>query len=353
MSTSFLLASSFKEFTAICQELGLEAFRAKQVWEWIFVKGVFSFDKMTNLSLAAREKLTERFPAILPPLEQYKAKDGTVKVVLPLDGGKTRVETVAIPGDDEEQPEEKGSLTFCLSTQAGCAVGCLFCSTGTQGFTRNLTAEEIVLQVLSLIRLTGRKPTNLVFMGMGEPFFNRAALFGAIDVLTSPRGLALATRRITISTSGVPQGIMDLAGRPGEVNLAVSLHAADNLTRTKLVPLNKKHPLDVLRRVIQEYLTLTSRRVTFEIVLLKDINDGPENAHNLIEFCQGLLCHVNLLRFNPFPGSQFKPASEESEKEFRKLLKKAGIPVTVRRSRGGEILAACGQLAGAEGPKKD
>lgn len=350
MSTSFLLASDFQEFTAICRELGLEAFRAKQVWEWIFVKGVFSFDRMTNLSLAAREKLAARFPAILPPFEKQRAKDGTIKLVLPLDEGKTRIEAVAIPGDEKDEVGEQGALTFCLSTQAGCAVGCLFCSTGSQGFTRNLRAEEIVMQVLSLIHLTGRKPTNLVFMGMGEPFFNRDALFAAIDVLTSARGLGLATRRITVSTSGVPQGILDLAGRPGEVNLAISLHAADDRTRSRLVPLNRKYPLEILRGAVQEYLSRTNRRVTFEIVLLKDVNDGPENAHNLVGFCEGLLCHVNILRFNAFPGTAFKPAGEESEREFRKILKKAGIPVTVRRSRGGEILAACGQLAGT---KKD
>lgn len=343
MSQRSLLALSFEEFSAELKTLGLEAFRARQIWEWIFQKQVFEFDAMTNISKEIRAKLAERFPTILPrEAQRLVDPDGTVKIVAELSDGE-RIEAVALPDD------EAGSLTFCLSTQAGCPVGCVFCRTGVGGFRRHLSRDEILLQVLMLSRATRRKPTNVVFMGMGEPFLNRVALFESIDMMTDPKGLGLASRRLTISTSGVVSGILALAERPGEVNLAVSLHAADDETRSRLVPLNRKFPLAKLRDAVCSYIERTSRRVTFEVVLLKQENDQLNDAMNLVAFCEGLLCHVNLLRFNAFPGSPFKPADEAVEKEFKKVLKKAGIPVTVRRSRGSTILAACGQLSGKTG----
>lgn len=338
MTAKSLFSCGFSEFQKTIADLGMPAFRANQVREWIFRKFVFSFDEMTNLSLADREKLKTAFPKILPPVEKYlTAPDGTSKVVLKLSDDEL-IEAVAIPDED--------SLTFCLSTQVGCAVGCVFCRTGESGFKRNLAAEEILLQVMVLVKRTGSKPTNIVFMGMGEPFFNRKALYEAIDMLTDPLGLAMATRRITISTSGVIEGIEELTTRPGEVNLAVSLHVADNAGRTALVPLNKRYPLEKLKLAISDYCMHTSRRVTLEVVLLKNINDQDNDAMNLVNFCEGLIVHVNIVRFNHFPGSPYEPSPLANEKEFRKILKKAGIAVTVRKSRGQEILAACGQLAG-------
>jgi len=338
MTANSLFTCGFSEFQKTLADLGMPAFRAKQVRDWIFRKFVFSFDEMTNLSLADREKLKEAFPKILPPVERYlQDRDGTSKVVVKL-GDDQLIEAVAIPDED--------SLTFCLSTQVGCSVGCVFCRTGSMGFHRSLSSDEIILQVMLLVKRTGQKPTNIVFMGMGEPFFNRPALYEAIDVLTDPQGLGLATRRITISTSGVVEGIVELMDRPGEVNLAVSLHVADNASRTILVPLNKRYPLEKLREAISNYCERTSRRVTLEVVLLKNVNDQVQDAMNLVSFCEGLLVHVNIVRFNHFPGSPYAPAPDKDEKEFRKILKKAGIAVTVRKSRGQEILAACGQLAG-------
>ncbi|HNW33628.1 MAG TPA: 23S rRNA (adenine(2503)-C(2))-methyltransferase RlmN [Candidatus Ozemobacteraceae bacterium] len=343
MSQRSLLSFSFEEFAAEIKNLGLEAFRARQVWEWIFQKQVFEFDAMTNISKDARAKLSERFPSILPrEAQRLVDPDGTVKIAAELADGE-RIEAVALPD------EEADSLSFCLSTQAGCPIGCAFCRTGAGGFRRHLTRDEIMLQVLMLIRTMKRKPTNIVFMGMGEPFLNRIAVFEAIDMMTDPKGLGLATRRITISTSGIVDGILALAERPGEVNLAVSLHVADDETRDRLVPINRKYPLSRLRDAIVRYIERTSRRVTFEVVLLKQENDQLNDAMNLVAFCEGLLCHVNILRFNAFPGSPFKPSDEATEKEFRKVLKKAGVPVTVRRSRGSTILAACGQLSGKTG----
>ena len=339
MTEKCLFLSGLDDLKAKITELGMPAFRANQIRDWIFKKFVFSFDEMTNLSASDREKLKEAYSKILPPVERYEVdrEDQTGKAVIKLVDGEL-IEAVAIPGED--------SMTFCLSTQVGCAVNCAFCRTGKQGFKRNLSAEEIILQVMMLVKKTGKKPTNIVFMGMGEPFSNRKALFEAIDILTDRNGLGLATRRLTISTSGVVDGIMELINRPGEVNLAVSLHVADNHARNTLVPMNKRYPLERLKEAISEYCARTSRRVTLEVTLLKNVNDQYNDAMNLVSFCEGLLVHVNIVRFNKFKGSQFEQSPEKNEKEFRKVLKKAGIPVTVRRSRGQEIMAACGQLAG-------
>lgn len=345
MPTETFLPLSFTEFQTKIKELGLEDFRARQVWEWVFKKGVHDFSKMTNLSLEVRKKLIRRFPKIIPDeIDRLTDPDGTIKVTLPFTSttpegeSEDRVEAVAIPGEE--------SMTFCLSSQIGCIAACTFCRTGKNGFQRNLLDTEIVFQLLALEKATHKKPTNIVFMGMGEPFFNRKEVFKAIDIFTDKDGMNLGTRRITISTVGIPSGIIELSERPGEVNLAVSLHAADNATRTSLVPINAKYPLEKLRVAIETYISRTSRRVTFEVVLLDSLNDGIDYAMNMAEFCKGLLCHVNLVRFNPFPGCGIHAASEVAEKEYRKLLKKAGIPVTVRQSRGSTILAACGQLAG-------
>ncbi|MBU1108911.1 MAG: 23S rRNA (adenine(2503)-C(2))-methyltransferase RlmN [Candidatus Riflebacteria bacterium] len=340
MTVISLFSCGLTELKKVLADAGMPSFRAGQVHDWIFKKFVFSFDEMTNISVADRAKLKEAFPKILPPVHKFlKDSDGTCKVVLKLSDNNL-IEAVAIPDED--------SMTFCLSTQVGCPVGCVFCRTGESGFTRNLTAEEIMLQVMVLVKRTDTKPTNIVFMGMGEPFYNRRALFDAIDMLTDPQGLALATRRITISTAGVIEGILELKDRPGEVNLAVSLHVADDGGRNALVPINKRYPLTRLKDAILTYCTQTSRRVTLEVVLLHNINDQHNDALNLLNFCEGLIVHVNIVRFNHFPGTKYQPSSATDEKEFRRVLKKAGIAVTVRKSRGQGILAACGQLAGKE-----
>jgi 23S rRNA (adenine2503-C2)-methyltransferase len=340
MTQNSLHSLKFDDFKQIVGDLGMPVFRAKQVWEWVFQKFVFSFDEMTNLSKKDIEKLKERFPTILPPVEKIlKDSDGTMKALLKLEDGEL-IEAVALP--------EGKNMTFCLSSQVGCSVKCIFCRTGKHGLVRNLTADEIILQVLVLIRKTAQKPTNIVFMGMGEPFHNTREVFKAIDFLTDPKSLAMATRRITISTSGVIEGIAALTNRPGEVNLAVSLHAVEDEARARLVPASKNFSVKKLREAISNYISLSGRRVTFEMVLLKNLNDQLSDAHNLVSFCEGLNCHINIVRFNKFPGCKYEPAPLAMEKEFRKLLKNAGIPVTVRKSKGSEILAACGQLSGKD-----
>ncbi|MFA6749884.1 MAG: 23S rRNA (adenine(2503)-C(2))-methyltransferase RlmN [Candidatus Riflebacteria bacterium] len=337
--TKCLFSSGFEDLAKTLTELNMPAFRANQVRDWIFKKFVFSFDEMSNISESDIKKLKEVYSKILPPVEKYLVDkaDQTGKALIKLSDGEL-IEAVAIPGNN--------TMTFCLSTQVGCPVKCLFCRTGKQGFTRNLSAEEIVLQVMVLVKKTGKKPTNIVYMGMGEPFFNSEELYRSIDILTDPKGLGLATRRITISTSGHAKGILELINRPGEVNLAVSLHVANDDARDKLVPMNKKFPLDVLKKALTEYCSKTGRRVTMEVVLLKNTNDQYNDLMNLINFCEGLIVHVNLVRFNNFKECEFEAASDKNEKEFKKELKKAGIAVTVRSSHGQNILAACGQLSG-------
>jgi 23S rRNA (adenine2503-C2)-methyltransferase len=337
--TKCLFFTGFEEFTKTLAELGMPSFRAKQVYEWIFKKFVFSFDEMKNISVADQEKLKAAFPKILPPVEKYLVdkEDKTAKAIIKLQDGEL-IEAVAIPSED--------SLTFCLSTQVGCAVGCPFCKTGESGLIRNLSSDEIVLQTMILVRKTGKKPTNIVFMGMGEPFLNKDELYAAIDVLTDSKGLGLASRRLTISTSGHVDGIYSLIERPGEVNLAVSVHVADNESRNRLVPMNKRYPLERLKAALKEYCNKTTRRVTLEVVLLKNVNDQYNDLMNLINFCHGLIVHVNLIQFNSFLESKFEGSSIKTMREFKKELKRAGIAVTIRSSRGKNVMAACGQLGG-------
>lgn len=338
MTGKSLFSYSFEEFQRQIESLKMPKYRAKQVWDWVFKKFVFSYDEMTNLSKIDRELLRQHFPRIIPGVKDLaRSTDGTCKVLIEL-ADKELIEAVGLP--------DKDSMTFCISSQVGCNIGCLFCRTGQNGFVRNLNSSEILLQVMMLVKKMGARPTNIVFMGMGEPFLNKKEVFAAIDVLTDPKGLGLATRRITISTAGVVPGIYEMIDRPGEVNLAVSLHSVDEQVRSRLVPLNKRYPLSKLKQAVKDYSETTGRRVTFEMVLLKNINDQPNDAFNLVQFCQGINCHINIVRFNAFSESGLKAASEKDDREFRKIIKKAGIPVTVRKSRGSDILAACGQLAG-------
>ncbi|MBF0410893.1 MAG: 23S rRNA (adenine(2503)-C(2))-methyltransferase RlmN [Candidatus Riflebacteria bacterium] len=344
MSSQYLLSYRFDELVTVFAGMGLEKYRAKQVWEWIFKKGVFSFSKMSNLPANVRDELSAKFPAILPPIvnKQYSS-DKTTKILLSLHDG-AEIESVAIPSSTD-------SMTFCVSSQVGCPVSCSFCRTGKMPFKRNLSAEEIVVQVLALKEATRCNPGNIVLMGMGEPFLNRENVFSALDMLTDSKDLGLASRRITVSTVGIPHGITQFAKRSGEVNLAVSIHSTDKTIREKLIPFAVKYPIEMIREAIVEYIELTNRRVTFEYTLLRGINDGFEDALNLVTFCEGLLCHVNIVRFNPFPECSYKASTHESEREFKKVLKKAGVPVTVRASHGGDILAACGQLGAEKKPE--
>ncbi len=316
-------------------------FRADQVLQWLYPRHAASFDAMTNLSKPLRAMLAQTYcvDAVEAAQEQVSEQDQTAKLLLRLADGN-RIETVWIPAADRR--------TACLSTQVGCKIGCAFCASGARGFTRNLTQGEILDQMVALLR-GGRDVTHVVFMGIGEPFDNFEAVVAAIRILNSPKAFNIGARRITVSTAGIPEKILEFGQLDWQVELAVSLHAPDDELRTRLVPLNRKHPigkvLDACRRYVQE----TNRQITFEYVLLDGVNDSDMHARRLGEMLRGMLAKVNLISFNAHAGSDLRPSRRL--RAFQSSLETAQIPVTVRQSRGLDILAACGQLrhAHAEG----
>jgi 23S rRNA (adenine2503-C2)-methyltransferase len=344
---------SMAELEALVAEMGQPPFRARQVFTWLYRDLTFDIEQMRTLPKPFRSALAAR--AVTLPLTlttERRSADGlTIKALCELARGG-HVETVlmlyAAHGRD------RGRRTVCVSTQIGCAVGCPFCATGQSGFGRNLSAGEIVGQVLAVAERYGSERqhevgrvqgiTNVVFMGQGEPFLNFEATWKAIELLNSPYGFNLGARRMTISTAGVIPGIAELARRPLQVNLAVSLHAPNDELRNELVPINKRYPLTDLMAACRAYVAATGRRVTFEYVMIDGLNDAPALAHQLADLVEGLLCHVNLIPLNPtslfgYPGSPM-PAVEA----FQRVLLDRGIPTTVRVERGQDIDAACGQL---------
>ena len=319
---------------------GEPAFRATQLFEWIYRSLVSGFGAMANLPLSFRQKLADLATIqSLLPLEAVTSADGlTTKVLLQLPDGET-MESVLM--------SYEGRQTVCVSSQVGCALGCPFCATGQSGFKRNLSAGEIVEQVLHFARqLQARDAaiSNVVFMGMGEPLANYEATWQAIRILNDRRGFRLGARRFTISTVGLVPGIRRLAQEKLAVGLAVSLHAADNALRDRLVPVNRRYPLAELIAACQEYVQHTGRRVSFEYALIEGINDAPRQARELGHLLRGLLCHLNLIPVNPTPGCTYRPSSRERVMAFRRELNRMGIANTVRLERGIDIQAGCGQL---------
>ena len=357
MSAVNLLDFDLDGLAAFCAGLGEKRFRAVQLFRWVHQKGVADFDAMTDLARSLRDKLAGRCEVKpLPVLSEHQSADGTVKWLFDVGGGNA-VETVFIPEDDRG--------TLCISSQAGCAVGCRFCSTGHQGFSRNLSTGEILAQLWYAEhalrqRLGGaateRVISNVVMMGMGEPLQNYSALVPALRVMLDDHGYGLSRRRVTVSTSGMARLIERLRD-DCPVALAVSLHAANDPLRESLVPLNRKHPLADLMQACQAYLERAPRDfITFEYCMLDDVNDGPEQAKELIDLVNGrgpytvpglrIPCKVNLIPFNPFPESGLRRSSRERVLAFANLLQSAGLVTTIRKTRGDDIDAACGQLAG-------
>ncbi len=325
-------------------DLGEKPFRARQLLQWIHQRGVTDFALMTDLSRSLRARL-ETVAEVRPPrvIREQISADGTVKWLLSEHGGSA-VETVFIPEPDRG--------TLCISSQVGCMLNCTFCSTATQGFKRNLSADEIIGQVwyavnaLAEPRLGERRVTNVVFMGMGEPLLNLPAVRPALSLLRDDLAYGLASRRVTISTAGVVPGIDDLA-HGDEFALAVSLHAPGDELRTRLVPLNRKFPLAELMEACQRFVRVNHRRsITFEYTMIDGVNDSRREARGLVRLLNGLPCKLNLIPFNPFPGTPFKPSTPEAIYEFQKVTRAAGIITTVRKTRGEDIDAACGQLVG-------
>ena len=328
---------SLDEFDAIFKVWGETAYRAKQAFSWLYQKRVDSFDLMSNLSLELREKLKDNFSLDRLKLEKLQESgDTTKKFLFALEDGNL-IESVLIP--------VKGRLTACLSSQAGCPFSCGFCASGIAGFKRNLEVSEIIGQLLEIYyTLKDSAVTNVVFMGTGEPLDNYENVLKAIRIINASQGLNIGARRITISTCGIIPGIKRLASEGLQIELSVSLHAADEKTRTRLMPVNKKYPLKDLISACKDYAALTKRQVTFEYVLIKDLNCSKEAGDNLVRLLRGWECKVNLLVYNPVKEFPYHPPQEREVEFFMWLLRKRGIVVTLRKSRGKDIDGACGQL---------
>jgi 23S rRNA (adenine2503-C2)-methyltransferase len=326
------------------EEHNEKAFRADQILKWLYMRLADRFEQMTDLSKSFRELLMAHFTIErLPVAQVLSSADGTRKFLFTLADGQT-VESVLIP--------ERDHHTLCISSQVGCAQGCRFCLTGRGGFIRNLTAGEIVGQVWE-IRKQMQDParlTNLVFMGMGEPLANYDRLITAIQALTSSDwGMKFASRRVTVSTAGLAPRMLDL-GRDTRINLAVSFNAVDDETRSRLMPINRTYGIDRLLDACRRYPLPTGRKITFEYILFKDVNDAPEHARRLAKLLAPLKAKINLIPFNPFPGSDFERPSAERIQAFQEILIARHFTSVVRYSKGLDIMAACGQLRSAAAP---
>ena len=325
-----------KELSQVVSELGQPAFRAKQLNEWLFEKNVCSFEEMTNLPKAFREQLAEHFVFAVPSeVVKQVSKDGSRKYLLQFPDG-VAVETVGMPS--------RNRLAVCISTQAGCNMGCAFCATGLAGLTRSLTAQEMVDQVVHVSRDLGERVTSVVFMGQGEPFANFNETVRALRMLNSEHGLNIGARHLTVSTCGIIPNIRAFADLPEQFTLAVSLHSAIQSTRNQLMPGVKKYTLVRLHEALQLYTEKTGRRPTYEFAMIEGINDTNPEMNALCDFCEGTLCHVNLIQLNDIPDSPFKPSPMKKVEELQRRLQMRGVETTIRNSRGSDIDAACGQL---------
>ncbi len=337
------------ELTEWFQAQGQPAYRAKQIFHELYQRGIADVGAITTLPKSFREKLAAAFPVRRLELAQkQESSDGTVKYLSTLPDEQF-VETVMIPAAERESPVEADSgvsaprrRTVCVSTQVGCAYGCAFCASGLAGFKRNLSAGEIVQQVLMASK--PEKVTNIVFMGMGEPLSNYDNLLKAIRILNAPEGFAIGARKITISTVGLVPMIERLSAEGIQVELSISLHAPNDELRGKLMPVNKKYAIAELIQACRAYVQATKRLITFEYILIDQVNDGVKEAQELVALLQGLLCKVNLIPCHPIPGQPWGRPALPRMLAFEKQLRIKGLPCTLRRSRGLDIDGACGQL---------
>jgi 23S rRNA (adenine2503-C2)-methyltransferase len=324
--------------------IGEKPFRAEQVLKWVYHQGVLDFAQMSNLPLELRARLPD-IAALEPPrvLSEQHSSDGTVKWLMGF-GGSNAIETVFIP--------EPNRGTLCISSQVGCALNCSFCATGAQGFSRNLSAGEILGQVWQAAKALGherngvRRITNVVLMGMGEPLLNFDAVLPALSLLRDDLGFGLAAKRVTLSTAGLVPGI-DRLRESIDVALAVSLHAPDDALREQLVPLNRKYPIQELMAACQRYVSGKHKRsVTFEYTLIDGVNDHPDHARRLVKLLRRVPSKLNLIPFNSFPGTRYRCSPAQRMVEFQQIVMSGGLIATIRKTRGDDIDAACGQLAG-------
>lgn len=332
---------SLQDISLFLTDHGEKAFRAKQIWQWIWQRGVNDFNEMTNLSKGIREMLGNAyFFDKLTPYQTQTATDGTVKTAWQLQDGEI-IESVLIPGNKK--------FTVCVSSQVGCKLGCRFCATGTLGFKRNLTAGEIFEQVIAAKQAADAQEfplSNIVFMGMGEPLLNYDHVLRAIERLTATDGLAMSPYRITVSTAGIPDKIRQLADAGVRFNLAISLHSAKEMTRSSLMPINKAHSLKDIAESLKYFVEKTGTRPTFEYLLLKDVNDRLDDAKALANYCRQFPIKINLIEYNEVVDSGFSHSPDKNRDEFVKFLEGCNMVVNVRNSKGKDIDAACGQLAG-------
>lgn len=347
MAKTNLLNLNREGLRAFFKEIGEKPFRADQLMKWIYHHGVSDFSQMSNLNKNLRAKLEANSEIVAPEIAYFQeASDGTIKFVLALEGGQ-EVESVWIPESDR--------ATLCVSSQVGCALECTFCSTAQQGFNRNLTCSEIIGQVwrvathLGLSNDSGKRPvTNVVMMGMGEPLLNLKHVVPAMDIMLDDYGFGLSKRRVTLSTSGVVPAL-DKLGDMIDVALAISLHAPNDELRNEIVPINKKYNIEEFLAGVRRYLSKSKAnhgRVTVEYVMLSHINDSTEQAHELAKVLKDTPSKINLIPFNPYPGSPYTCSSNSRMDRFAKVLMEYGFTVVVRKTRGDDIDAACGQLVG-------
>lgn len=336
------------ELSQILEELGEPKYRAKQLYEWLHSKNAPSYEAMTNLPKSLRERLAEAYPLKgIEMRDKRVSEDGSRKYVFSLDDD-TLVETVGIVAPREGEDDSK-RLTVCFSTQAGCPMNCAFCATGKGGFNRNLTASEMVDQITAVkddfssddedVRVS-----NVVAMGQGEPFLNYEELIQALRRINNDSVLEIGARHISVSTCGIIDGIYDFAEEPEQYRLAISLHAADQATRDRIMPTLSNQTLKRLKEALLDYNLKKNRRITLEYLMIDGVNDGPADLENLIAFCDGLLCHVNLIPLNSIDDSAFTPSTERHIKHWENVLREHGIPTSIRYSKGSDISGACGQL---------
>ena len=338
MSKTVLSGLNIAEIEKLLEPLKASKFRAKQIQNWIYLKSVTSIDEMTDLSLKFREELKEIATVTNTKIKKKQvSKDGTLKYLVEYSDGEC-VETVLMRFDN------RANLTACVSSQVGCAVNCSFCATGKRGFIRNLAASEIVEQVLTIQRDTGLKVTNVVFMGQGEPLLNLENVLQAIEILNT--SCQIGARRITVSTSGIAPKVAEFAKNNTQSTLAWSLHAPINSIRDKIMPINKKYPIEEMKKALGKYFEIAGRRVTIEYLLIKDLTDTLECAKALVELLKGIKCNINLIPYNPVVENDYKKPSNNAIMKFKYILEHSGKKVTVRLERGADIDAACGQLRG-------
>ena len=338
---SNLFDLDFAELSEVILDWNEPAYRAQQIWQGIYQKYWINSLEFTTLPLALRNKLDRHFVfGTLNPEKELQSNDGLTKKILYRLHDKSAIETVLMGYADRN--------TVCISSQVGCGMGCNFCATGNMGFIRNLSRGEIVEQVIKTaadLGQNGKSLTNVVFMGMGEPFNNYQPVIDAVQILNDPKGLGMGKRRFTISTVGLVPGIKRFTEENTQINLAISLHAADDVLRSTIVPINRKYPILELMAACRQYIQKTNRRITFEWALIDGVNDTTDQARKLSKLVEGMLAHVNLIQLNPVAHYGGKPAKDDQARKFQKILTDAGIACTIRLRRGIDIQAGCGQLA--------